>query len=216
MIATFALFAALSLTVAGTPVQQQSDAFTADDRRQALEALKSVARAFDEKQPAQQAQSDKKPDKSMADVADKALDFSVKYIGQAASIIEKAAPHVWAVMIRQQYAKAIGEVIGPALWIVMIIILAAVIRFYWRVYPVNVYKLDKEDKPIPNVLLHHASSDDEEVSHLIFTLVLPGIICAIAGGFFIYNLANSVMYLINPEYYAIKDLVAILLHPGTL
>jgi hypothetical protein len=197
---TILAIALLSMLAIGPPAPPpaapaQPDAFTAEDRKQALEALKSIAQAFDEKQ-GQPAPAPQGSGKNMADVADKALDFSVKYIGQAAAIVEKAAPHVWAVMIRQQYAKALGEVTVPFLWIAMVIIATAVVRHSWRV--------DVE------------ATSDEQAGRVVVTLVIPVIACLFAGGFFIYDLANSIMYIINPEYYAIRDLVQILLHPGTL
>lgn len=193
------------------PPPKQEKAFTDEDRRQALEALQTMKQFFEQKQPqAQPAQPEQpKPDhKTVADVADKALDFSIKYIGQAAAVIEKAAPHVWQVMVLQQYAKAIGNVIEPGLWVVMVLVVAAAARHFWKVQD------DKWDDK--GNRLQRGTGDDERTARMIVTVVVPGIGCVIAGGFFVNALASSAMYLINPQYYAIRDLVQILLHPGSL
>jgi len=183
-----------------------------EEKQQVLEALKTINETFKGAQPAPAPQAEKKDSgKSMADVADKALDISTKYIGQAAAILEKAAPHVWRVMVMQQYAKAVGEIAIPFGWMLMILVATAVLRSQWKIYPKNVYEKDAEGKRTSEIL-HHASSDDETTAHTLAALVVPILAELIAGGFFVYNLANSAMYLINPEYYAIKDLVAMLLH----
>lgn len=207
MIAAMTMAVALGIgPVAPPPEAPKQDTFTPEERRQALEALRTIGKAFEDRQaPAPAPQG-----KSMADVADKALDISTKYIGQAASIIEKAAPRVWAVMVRQQYAKAIGEILGPFLWMLMIPLLAATVRHFWKPRPIP-----ENHNCRTEACGGHASSD-ERACHIAFTLAVPAAGTAIAGAVFIYNLAQSSMYLINPEYYAIKDLVQILLHPGSL
>jgi hypothetical protein len=187
---------------AAPPVEQKQDAFTPEERKQALEALQTIAKTFGAPQ-AQQAPAQPQPQgKTMAEVADKALDMSAKYIGQAANIIEKAAPRVWAVMVKQQYAKAIGEIIAPIMWIVMVIILTSAVRLFWKVS--NDHK--SED----------FTDNDTRTWRNVATLVFPGFICLVAGGVLASRLSDSAMYLINPEFYAIKDLVQILLRPGSM
>jgi hypothetical protein len=215
MIAEAALMVALMAGPATPPAPAKdasAGAFTPEERAQALEALKAIADKFGVQQPAPApaAQPAQPPGKTMADVADKALDISTKYIGQAASIIEKAAPRVWAIMIRQQYAKAIGNTLAPFLWIIMIIAVTAVARHFWHF---------QVDPPPHNCRVDRCvgcTGDEEQTAQIIVTLIIPIAATIIAGGFFIYSLAESSMYLVNPEYYAIKDLVQILLHPGTL
>lgn len=176
------------------PVEKQ-DTFTPDERKAALEALNTIAKTFGQQaQPA----APQPQGKTMAEVADKALDLSAKYIGQAANIIEKAAPRVWAVMIKQQYAKAIGDLVAPVIWFFISIMISIFIRKFWKV-PESV-----------------RNDSDERVFRNVATLVVPALICLAAAGTFASRLSDSAMYLINPEYYAIKDLVQILLRPGSI
>lgn len=197
------LSAALSAVAVSTPIivraeqpVEKQDTFTPEERKQALEALQTIANTFGQKQnPPQVQQQQNPPQKSMADVADKALDISTKYIGQAAAIIEKAAPRVWSVMVRQQYAKAIGDLIGPIVILICIVILTALSRKFW---------------PRPR------EGSDEAGFWVFINMIIPLVAGIIFCGFFAYRLSDSVMYLINPEYYAIKDLVQILLKPGSL
>jgi hypothetical protein len=181
----------IAATLSSAPVQPEPSkqvTFTEEERRQALEALQVISKTFGQ-QPAVQTP----PQKSMADVADKALDISTKYIGQAASIIEKAAPRVWSVMVRQQYAKAFGELVGPVVLFIAFLIITVSVRKLW-VLPTD---------------------SDEQGFRTFVTLVLPLFAFAIISGNFAYRLSDSIQYLINPEYYAIKDLVQLLLRPGS-
>ena len=215
MFAALTLAAVLAASPAPTAeqvqaVQDQVQAFSDKDKAEALAAAKVIIEKFGQPAaPAAETKPAQPQGKTMADVADKALDISTKYIGQVAAVLEKAAPHVYKIMVRQQYAKAMGEIIGPLLWLLIPLIIASIIRHYWRIQRENVYD-DKHNRTI------EASSDDERAAHVGVTLVVPGILTLIAAGFFIYNLSQSIMYLVNPEYYAIKDLVQILLHPGSL
>lgn len=196
MLAAITLAAALVLGQAqpAEAPKAKEDTFTPEERKQALEALSSIAKTFEAKP---QELATKAPQKTMADVADKALDISTKYIGQVAGVLEKAAPRVWAIMVKQQYAKAIGEVIGPIIWLVISILISVFIRSFWKV---------------PEPVDRH---DDERVFRNVCTLVIPGIIGLIAGGFLASRLADSAMYLVNPEFYAVQDLVRLLLRPGS-
>jgi hypothetical protein len=204
-----AIFAALLLSAAApiygqtpqsAPVEQKTQPFTDEEKRKALEALQNIAGAFGDSKPAAQTEQKKDDHKTVADVADKALDISTKYIGQVVGVLEKAAPHVWAVMVRQQYAKAIGDLIGPIILILTLIIAATVTRRFW---------------PEPDEDKARYSSDESQV-RVLFTVALPIIGSIICAAFFSFRLADSAMYLINPEYYAIKDLIEMLLHPGSL
>jgi len=54
-----------------------------------------------------------KAEKTMAEVSDRALDLLEKSVTSVAAGVEKAAPQVWRVAVRQQYAKAIGPLVLP-------------------------------------------------------------------------------------------------------
>jgi hypothetical protein len=196
--------AIIALTLAASPVvvpaPEKDGAFTPDERRQALEALQTIAKTFGEKEQPQQ-QQQQQPAKTMAEVADKALDLSSKYIGQAAAVIEKAAPRVWEVMVRQQYAKALGELVGPLITILTIILFSSITRSIW-----------KPRDPTEDFFTRDWFT--ERGMRGLLTAFIPGVVVVICSITFASRFADSVMYLINPEYYAIKDLVQLLLKGG--
>lgn len=53
------------------------------------------------------------PKKSMADVADHALEMMSGLVVKVAGTLEKVAPKFWAIMVKQQYAKAVADTIVP-------------------------------------------------------------------------------------------------------
>lgn len=135
--------------------------------------------------------------KSFADIADKALDMVGRAVGSISATLQKVAPEVWRIMIRQQYAKAISEPIAPALWLVLCII--------W-------YKFTTK-KWTPDV---DGGDEDNAMFRVIITKGLPTVGGAVAGGFLIFAIKTSVLLAMNPEYYAIKDLFTMILktNPG--
>jgi hypothetical protein len=203
-----AIFCSLLLTAAvpvygdqrppAQPTEQKVEAFTDEEKRQALEALKTIADSFGTApQTAPQAQAQQAaPQKSMADVADKALEISTKYIGQVAAILEKAAPQVWRVMVMQQYAKAFGELSGPLTLFFLTWVTAFTTRRFW--------KLDED------------AHEDEMNWRIALTMFAPAVLMFISFATFGWRLSDSIMYLINPEYYAIKDLLSMLLKGGVM
>jgi hypothetical protein len=171
------------------------------DKAEALAAARVILEKFGQAPAAAPASSPAKDNhKTMGDVADKALDISTKYIGQVASVLEKAAPHVYKVMIRQQIARAIGNVIGPIVLLLALLMVVSILRHVWK-------------EPARDRL---GELTDEGSFRVAATLVVPIIAAVILCIVLAIQLSDSVMYLINPEYYAIKDLVAMLLHPSTL
>lgn len=51
--------------------------------------------------------------KTFADVADKSLDMVKNLVISLSQTLEKAAPQIWRVMVKQQYARAIANLILP-------------------------------------------------------------------------------------------------------
>ena len=113
--------------------------------------------------------------------------------------LESVAPQVWRIMIRQQYAKAIADLVLPWALFAMVILYWVIMNKKW-VIPVKEGGYDRYE--------------EERVARAILATGVP-IVAGIA--FFCwgaYALANSIKYLVNPEYYAVRDLLIMLLNPS--
>ena len=86
-------------SVAGLPAAQ------AEIIRRDLRALAQTVGV----DPAPEAESEK----TMVDVADKALGLASGALGRVAEGLQVIAPEIMRIMIRQQYARAIGDLIAP-------------------------------------------------------------------------------------------------------
>jgi hypothetical protein len=208
---TMCLAALLAVTSPAPSPDSNADTvvFSEKDRADALAALKSIASKLETPPPAPTADGKAAPTKSMADVADKALEMSAKYIAQIAGLMEKAAPRVWKVMIVQQYAKGIAGILAPFGCILLMVIMIFASRKAWHEPVTNKHQ---GDKAIPVV----DYDCDEYTARQIITLILPMILTLLFGFWFALNLVDSAMYLINPEYYAVKDLFKLLFGNGSL
>jgi hypothetical protein len=135
--------------------------------------------------------------KTVADVADKAVDMVDRLVTQAAGSIQKVAPDVWRIMIRQQYAKAISGISTPLLLIIVTIICFRVMKKWWHI--------------------DYKSKDYEDIDktwHFIITQLVPFAACLILGIWLSVAITASVAYLINPEYYAVRDMLMMILNKG--
>ena len=147
---------------------------------------------------AQPAPAPAPPKKTMADVADKALDMATGFVTQISASMQKVAPEVWRIMIMQQYAKAIGDLVLPLGLVLMVIIYAFVARKKWKL---------AEDQ-------NNDWKDSEHNWHFAVTACLPLVLGAIFAICTVVALSDSIKYLVNPEYYAVKDLLTMLLNRG--
>src|SRR5687767_4312518 len=115
------LVALMGLVLAASPLVAQEASPQPNDglSKQDVEVLKDAVSALQDSfaptaSPAPGAQaSPAPPQKNMADVADKVVDLGARAIAQAAGTVQKVAPEVWRIMIRQQYAKAAGLLVVP-------------------------------------------------------------------------------------------------------
>jgi len=157
--------------------------------------LERVARALGVEPEAAPAVTAEKPEtkvelkteKTLVEVSDRALTMIERMVTTAASGLEKAAPQVWRVMVRQQYAKAIQ---GPV-FALFLLMTALALRLVAR-------------KVLGPYDPHE--SDGAAVARA-GTWILLGVAFIRFGAM----LSNSAVYLINPEYYALRDLVQVLL-----
>lgn len=139
-------------------------------------------------------------EKTIAQVMDKAIDKVSDVVGAMAQAIDKIAPKVWEIMLRQQYAKAIMACVVPVGLLVVISIYMGLVGKYWN--PTE-----------PN----NDSTEDEKVNYywrMGLVRVGPIIVMCLASLWFFNRLADSVALLINPEFYAIQDLLRMILNKG--
>lgn len=175
-----------------------------------LEGLKEVFGI--EKEPqAQPSQNQQQQKKTVADVADKALDMVNKMVADTAATLNNVAPSVWRIMMKQQYAYAISNLIAPWFCFLGAFIFLVVMRKHWNKPPDRVMAIkvidgrdvEKEVDNSENVITHMLITTAGPITAMLF--------CALWG---ISRLADSVPVLINPEFYAIKNLILILLGKG--
>jgi hypothetical protein len=131
-----------------------------------------------------------KSEKNIADVADRALTMVSDVTAQLSNILAKVAPDVWKIMIKQQYAKAIMGIIVPFGLLVLLLIYIKLVHYFWKEETVNT---------------------DEWWFRAWLTKIIPIAACFIDSIWLFNRAADSVAYLINPEYYAIQDLLRMLL-----
>jgi len=178
-----------------TTTDTSAQALSPQDAAKAKAELENLAQAFGIKPPSTNGttatSTSAEQHKTIGDVGDKALDMVGKAVASISSTLEKVAPHVWKIMIRQQYAKAIGDLIVP--WGLLFLVL-----LYWLI-------LRKMWQP--------GSSEGDEEWWARFWVVrfLPGLFSFIFAWWGFVRLSDSVMMLLNPEYYAVKDIITMLL-----
>lgn len=188
-----------------------AEPFTPEQKAAAQTALKEVAKNMGVELPAQPAekQDGAKPDEkkntvSWPEVADKVVEKSASFVTTVAETLQKAAPEVFRVMVRQQYAVAIGQIIYPLGVMIVFIVAAAVLRRFWKKPATEDYDINEWGPAYPPGW------------HVLLTLVIPGVVCIIYGTEFFNNLGDSIQRLVNPEFYAIRDLLKMLLAPGSV
>ncbi len=174
--------------------QSTTSALSQEDAAKAKAQLEALAKAFGVESVATTTTKTAPVEehKTIGDVGDKALDMIGSAVASISETLEKIAPNVWRIMINQQYAKAIGGLIVP--WGLLLLIL-----LYWKIIRKAWSPEGIED-----------DSEDFWVRTWIVKIIpcILGFILAIWG---CVRLSDSIMFLINPEYYAIRDLITMLL-----
>lgn len=170
------------------------------DAAEARKELENLAIAFGVK-PASTATTDttattttagKQEHKTIGDVGDKALDMVGKAVASISATLEKVAPHVWKIMIRQQYAKAIAGLIVPWGLLLLIFLYWQIIRKAWKTEGIE-------------------DGSDDWWARLWIVRLIPGVVGFIISIWGFIRLSDSILLLINPEYYAVKDIITMLL-----
>lgn len=186
----------------GVAADSGKPALTPEQIRQIREQLKEIGDLVSDPKAAVEAKKEE-PKKNMAEVADKALSLLSGYVGIVAGVMTRVAPEVWRIMVRQQYANAIAGPFVPLALIVFLAIYMAVIVRWW-------------DKTEMEKRIKDGGDSDEKGLRIWFVNVIPFILFFFFGIWAAIDLTGSVQMLINPEYYAFRDLVHILLNKGGL
>jgi len=119
-------------------------------------------------------------EKTAADVADKALDQVSGAIGAMAEAFKKIAPHAWEVMVRQQVVEGVT---GALTCVVVMAVFGKLTLFFVRKLKEN----PNDDVPLGMGAV------------LAFCLAMAALV----------TLPGFALQVINPEYYAIKDLISV-------
>jgi tetrahydromethanopterin S-methyltransferase subunit G len=117
---------------------------------------------------------------------DKAFEKATEYIDAIAAKLDVAAEHVYGLMVRQQVTEGITHAI-----VVSVILLALLILLL---------KLIKG-------LKNYDGLDEEYFIYPIVIISILLVVVTIIGGFV---MPLSVMKIINPEYYAIKEILDVI------
>lgn len=130
------------------------------------------------------------------EVIDKTLSMVKGAISGVADAIAKVAPHVWHIMVKQQYIKAVTEVILP--WSLFIM---TIIAYYWQK---KIWNLEK------------VKGSGEEGYHWFFQYIAPSVLWVIFSIWGCIEISSSMALILNPEYYAIRDLMLMALNPSSI
>lgn len=132
------------------------------------------------------------PAMTMAEVFNKALDMVGSSVATISAYVQQAAPHVWRIMIRQQYANALYDLVVPVFLFLVGFI------YYWRIGKI----LTKPQR------INWDSG--QGVAWVLFAQAIPIIYMLIVAIVFSANIGNAGRIIVNPEYYAIKDLLGLI------
>ena len=107
---------------------------------------------------------------------------------QLAGWVEGVAPEVWAIMMRQALVQGIKNIFGVVIALVMTICLVLAFKKFCKMYGNDEY----EYSMIPEM-----------------GMTFSGIGIGISVIVFCVMLADAIGYLFNPQYYALKGIIAL-------
>jgi chromate transport protein ChrA len=110
------------------------------------------------------------------------------YINELAKQLGVAATHVYGVLVRQQYVEALSALITDAVYVAILILLCVIFSKMWK-----------------RALRAKDNGDSAFAMSFISFFFTAGMIVAII--FLLADIKNSLTRLLNPEYYALKDIM---------
>lgn len=181
------------------------DAMTPKNKAELQQELRTLGQAFGVEMPKPTSsgsqQSQPSPEKTMAVVADKALDMVSGVTAKLSDQLQKVAPEVWRIMIRQQYANAIAEPLFP-LGVMLCV-------FLFMLLGGRAWKYDEKEGWFSS-----ADPTNRGIRALVM-VAIPSVVICVTGIVAVYQLSYSIRILVNPEYYAIRDLLRVLINPAS-
>jgi hypothetical protein len=211
----FSLFFSAQVFAADPPAPKQ--VVSEQDAVAVQKGVKDLAKAFGVETPAPvqpaapATESTPAPQKNMADVMDKAIDKVSDVVGLVAESMRKIAPEIWTIMIKQQYAKAVGDLVVPVA--LTMLIYALVVRRMKKICDNEKGKgkkkegsPDEDDDP---GFTQNGDLTDYGTAFLFYIASWVGF--SLSALWLANRLADTSKYLINPDYYAIQDLLRMLL-----
>lgn len=185
--------------------QVKTGSVSTSDTVAVQQGVLGLAKLFEVEPPkkAEPIQANPAPQKNIADVMDKAIDKVSDVVGAMAQAIKNIAPDVWRIMITQQYAKAVADLVVPV--VTVLIFIGAFIASRARYNYVVVARADPDNKE---------EIDSDEVGLMEFLKFASVVAIALACFWLANRISSTALLLINPEYYAIQDLLRMILNKG--
>ena len=168
---------------------------SAEDIKKAKETIQELLNSDIQTSKQSQATSQTK---NVADVMEKGLDVLSGYVATLEGVVSKFAPEICRIMILQQYSKAIGYPLFWGLMLLSVFIIYKILRSWWG--------LSKDS----NTMQQQTDEDDDGYVFRVFLSIVLLICGGVFSVFFLNALSDSVMIAINPEYYALKDIIQLL------
>lgn len=134
-------------------------------------------------------------------LADRALVMADRAGTSIAGAVSKVAPKFWRIMVLQQYAKAASVLTVPVGLLLAIMVIRIRMRKHW--VAIGAHDHCPYDCGI-------CFSDGVRIA---FTQVIPFVMMAAFAIWGAVELKETAKYLINPEYYAVRDILVLFLNP---
>lgn len=129
------------------------------------------------------------------DDVERALNTFSGLVTSIAVKLEKEAPRIWDVMIRRQYSNALSMLIVPGSLVLICLSLVFVLGRTWR---------------------PEAVDRDSQFAKLWVAYILPTVGSIIAAIWFVVQLSFAVELIVNPEFGAVRDVITMMVAPGSL
>jgi len=179
----------------GTQVVSAQDDSKIFNEKERAGARKALAKMFEIDLPQEQTTetAGEKSKLNLAEVADKLVDKASDSVAYIAAKIENVAPEVWRIMIKQQYANAVEKLLLP--WGLV------GVTFLFVILAKNRFRESDDDDP-----------KDWDSNHPAYwcVKVVPTFLAAAFSIWGVIASTTAIKMLINPEYYAIRDLLTML------
>jgi len=117
---------------------------------------------------------------------EKVFEKVTQYIDALAAKLGVAAEHVYGVLVRQQVAEGIVDIVVGTL---VLTLLAVVLMILYKKYG------------LPTV------EDETDFMFLLLAAAIPVGLIILAGSYGIEELSTGIKQVINPEYYAIREIL---------